>query len=708
MSATELTLNDLARNLVNATNQNQRETKAEDFTQLPGAVSQREEGADSTHAERSQDPSSVDSPDPLYGLYAQEVKESKEAQENDASIAHSMNEQDYSDEDVADDQDSTLVVDQALLNDKIVPGNVDCLEYRLFDPAFRALINRADRIQKMASDLKNLKEILLLNLHVTKLVIQEVYKNENENYDDSPYVYFSGLFCNPGFANQWYEGLLNLFPKTAVHTLEFRDLAPQFHPDRKASPILRHYGPENPIDYCNNLYTLGIRFLDLANTNLASNLPGILTCNRLGELNAFTKTCNWQAICSWIFCLPCNLIMCCCCCNPNTSVCCCNEYGNEDLNALVTQDEHYLMNLGNALKQFPNLRFSFAKITEYMTGISRRLNKAVDLTSLAKAFEDNQFQVICIEDFEVLGSNEWQNWVNESSVAEIWKALCKSNVLVEFRLRNVPLSLLKDTTIQSIGLAIAKSKVRKLEIIYPETNINTTLSKCEVLVKALKASTCLWGISISLASQFEKWEKDLKDNIHLRQRYVKLLEDIQEIIIRNSFQEIMIGDESCEWVPPMIRSSIKRNDSLQLVRQELREYATSKRKSNMPTMLDALEKKESQENASKDVELSPEAQLKADIEEIAELLKAERRGKVDEVLSEMMTPTPPPEIPTPPPVRNLVLHYLGYQQRSPDPSTPSNKFFPMPDFDSTRSLADARDSCPSQKRSLLDGQLVRF
>jgi len=32
----------------------------------------------------------------------------------------------------------------------------------------------------------------------------------------------------------------------------------------------------------------------------------------------------------------------------------------------------------------------------------------------------------------------------------------------------------------------------------------------------------------------------------------------------------------------------------------------------------------------------------------------------------------------------------------------------MPDFDSTRSLADARDSCPSQKRSLLDGQLATY
>lgn len=177
-------------------NRNIQESKAD---LLPGVVPQEQLGSDETNPNETnkvnKSPKEYNEKIEIDDLREpREHKEFKELSFGKRSYTEKTPDcdeivRDYWEEE--DDTDRTLVVDKKLLNDKMVPGDINCLEYRLFDVDCRKINEGIVRLQKMKSDLKNLKEVLLQNPHVNELLIVEVFIGKHEKYIEYPPYFFN-------------------------------------------------------------------------------------------------------------------------------------------------------------------------------------------------------------------------------------------------------------------------------------------------------------------------------------------------------------------------------------------------------------------------------------------------------------------------------------------------------------------------------------
>lgn len=127
-------------------------------------------------------------------------------------------------------------------------------------------------------------------------------------------------------SNDWYNYISNLIPGTSVTHFKLMHRAEKRFSDAQ-------YGPDNPIDFFDNLYRAGIRELELDNgyLDLARSLPSVLHNVKkryYDTLKSCPETCCTPGNCfCWLCCLPFMLLRMVCNNNPN----CCiliEEYPN--------------------------------------------------------------------------------------------------------------------------------------------------------------------------------------------------------------------------------------------------------------------------------------------------------------------------------------------------------------------------------------------
>ncbi len=168
-------------------------------------------------------------------LGLEEVKGRKEEAELDAPRATSS-QPDKPSEDllVVDDllavnTDCVCVFQDSLSQDKVVPAGCQTLEYHLFDDDNFNKLDKKALEEKIAKDFKGLKEILIQNPCIKKLVVREMALSDahrahygiNKN---NWHFYFNQRFSFDKIAIVWYNSLIELIKGTQVKIFELRDL----------------------------------------------------------------------------------------------------------------------------------------------------------------------------------------------------------------------------------------------------------------------------------------------------------------------------------------------------------------------------------------------------------------------------------------------------------------------------------------------------
>lgn len=491
--------------------------------------------------------------------------------------------------------DNVLVFNDTLLKDKAVPADCQTLEYHLFDDNNFEKLDKKALEEKIEKDFKALKEILIKFPQISKLVVREmalsdVYR-KNKGYDHTNWsYYFRRLFFGNKIAMVWYNSLIELIKDTRLTAFELKNLGAQNHPNGNGSDKCYHYGPTDPIDFCEKLFKSGIRSLDLATSTFSSFLPSVVVYNRLFEVGACTETCNIGTVLCCIPNLLCMLTALCCCVNPSKWTCCNKTYGNTDLVQLEANDQQYFERVLTTLSKFTSLQVSFFQMLRSMSEVRRARpgsqNPAVNL-HIHKLWKESPFRRLIIDDFGAI-SNAGTLRASELDIVKAIQVICQNDQLQEFQLGFPYLFCLSETAIESVGQALALSHIQKLyfaqalEINFfnaANADVASTVSKCAVLVRNLKDNKHFIECLILPSTLGWKVTNALETAPALFKSFVGVLNDLQAMIAKRLLPLLlqkMVWDDARKSIIDQLHQNKTMHNILENRKELLEQGITAK------------------------------------------------------------------------------------------------------------------------------------
>lgn len=353
-------------------------------------------------------------------------------------------------------------------------SNANTLEYLVLDAEKQALKTKEERFEKIKSELIKLKDILNRNPHIkikTLLIVELL-----------PWVINSSRANEfKDFLPDWYPLLFDFLPGTGITGFIFQNLMPRLILNKYITftdePC--HYGPEDPISFCDKLYELGIRELHLDNTSFASQLPPILFIAKKDDIKTFWESCcTCRALACWtLACCIFPLFPLCCGINPNNFC-----YGPQEAEKkeMISKIQDYLFKIELCLVRFKKLGLSNFKfieeITKYGKGYSKyMLEECNKLFShfggfaLHFSFRQHNFNTLGLSNFPF-------HCFDSFALQHLFEVICKENSLKTLAFSNTQFNLEGYTeNIEAIAKILVKSRLQNICFSY--TDVPLKLSR---------------------------------------------------------------------------------------------------------------------------------------------------------------------------------------------------------------------------------------